>query len=198
MVKRLSPDRCLGAIVDVQDFFLSQLDGGARTAVETGIGHVARLLGYLRIPIIVTLERPVDAKGRLPYAIDRHLDVRSASFEKDFFDLTREDRIRNHLAHLDRKQAILVGCETDVCVLQSCLGLLGLGYDVYVVDDLVFSSSRGVNSALARMRDEGAVLLSYKSLYYELVEAVADSPHEAEMQARLGPFPDDLPDAVSP
>jgi nicotinamidase-related amidase len=43
-------------------------------------------------------------------------------FEKDFFDLTREKDINNYIARLKRKQATVVGCETDVCVLQSCLG----------------------------------------------------------------------------
>ena len=67
---------------------------------------------------------------------------------------------------------IVAGCETDVCVLQSCLGLLNLGYEVYVVDELVFSSSDDVHSAIARMKAEGVVLLTYKTLFYELVECV--------------------------
>src|SRR4029077_13807761 len=97
--------------------------------------------------------------------------------EKDFFDLTREKKIADHLARLKRTQVVVAGCETDVCVLQSCLGLLELGYQVFVVEELLFSSSRNVEAAVARMRAEGAVLLSYKTLFYELVAAVEGGRH---------------------
>jgi len=56
--------------------------------------------------------------------------------------LTKEKKIADYIARLKNKQVIVAGCETDVCVLQSCLGLLALGYDVFVVEELVFSSSR--------------------------------------------------------
>ena len=91
----------------------------------------------------------------------------------------------------------MAGCETDVCVLQSCLGLLGLGYDVFVVEDLLFSSSQNVGSAIARMKDEGAIFLTYKSLYYELVEAVEGGGHSGKTLKTFGPFPDDLPDSAT-
>ncbi len=95
---------------------------------------------------------------------------------------------------MKKKQAVIAGCETDVCVLQSCLGLLGLGYQVYVVEDLLFSSSRQVDSAIARMKTAGAVFLTYKTLYYELIEAVEGGRHAEKMLKTFGPFPDDLPD----
>jgi isochorismate hydrolase len=196
MTRRLVPDRCLGAIIDVQAFFLSQVDRRLRPRLETNLGNFARLLGYFRIPIVATLERPVDQKGVLPEGIDRHLDGRAVFFEKDFFDLTREKTIRTHLGRLKKKQAIVAGCETDVCVLQSCLGLLGLGYEVYLVEELLFSSSRNVDSAIARMKAEGAVFLTYKSLYYELIEAVDGGRHAEKMLETFGPFPDDLPDTA--
>src|SRR5262249_7485263 len=84
---------------------------------------------------------------------------------------------------------IAAGCETDVCVLQSCLGLLGLGYDVYVTEELVFSSSHNVDAAIARMKAEGAVFLTYKSLYYELIEAVEGGRHTRNVVAALRAVP---------
>ena len=93
---------------------------------------------------------------------------RAELFEKNFFDLTKERQIRDHLEHLKRTQILVAGCETDVCVLQSCLGLLSLDYEVYIVEDLLFSSSPDVGSAVARMQSAGAVLVSYKTLYYDV------------------------------
>jgi isochorismate hydrolase len=188
-------DRCCGIIIDVQEFFLPQ-DNRLRSRVKTNARNFARLLGYFRVPIVVTLERPVDRKGSCPKEINKHLGNLAALFEKDFFDLTKDRKIRDHLEHLNRKQVVLAGCETDVCVLQSCLGLLGLGYEVYAVEELLFSSSRNVASAIARMQAAGAVLLTYKSLYYELLESVGGGGHAEKMREAFGPFPDDLPDSA--
>jgi len=197
-VKRIVPGRCLGVIIDVQEFFLAQADERLRPKIKTNMKNFARLLGYFRVPIVVTLERPVDQKGSLPREIGKHLNDRAVTFEKNFFDLTREKTITDYLRQLKKKQVIVAGCETDVCVLQSCLGLLGLGYEVYVVEDLLFSSSPDVGSAIARMKAEGAVFLTYKSLYYELIEAVEGGRHTEKILDKFGPFPDDLPDSAVP
>jgi nicotinamidase-related amidase len=198
MVRRISREHCWGAIIDVQEFFLSQIGNRLlRSRTDKNTMNLARLLGYFRIPIVVTLERPIHHKGPLPKGLKRCLGEGADIFEKDFFDLTRENKIRSHLDRLHRNQVIVAGCETDVCVLQSCLGLLALGYEVYVVEDLLFSSSRNVESALARMKAEGAVFLTYKALYYELIEAVQSSRDTDKMLESFGPFPDDLPDCAA-
>ena len=195
MAKRVVPDDCCGVIVDVQEFFLAQVDKRLRSRLRTNTANFARLLGYFRIPIVVTLERPVEHKGALPATIGRYLAGNVETFEKDFFDLSKEKTIRSHLARLKKKQMIVAGCETDVCVLHSCLGLLGLGYEVYVVEDLLFSSATNVEAALARLKAEGAVFLTYKTLFYELIEAVGGGSHAQKMLASLGEFPD-IPDAA--
>jgi isochorismate hydrolase len=183
-------DRCCGTIIDVQRFFLSHVSKHRRFALEKNMRNFARLLGYFQIPIVVTLEKPVDRKGSLPMEIDNSLGDGARTFEKEFFDLSRERKIRNHLAHLKKKQVIVVGCETDICVLESCLGLLHLGYEVYVVEELTFSSWPDTDQAIAQMKVRGAVFVSYKTLYHELIDSADD------MIGTFGPFPDDLPDSA--
>ena len=194
--KRIIRDDCCGAIIDVQEFFLSQADKRIRSRIKTNTRNFVRLLGYFRAPMVATLERPVDQKGALSSEIAKRVSGNVKIFEKDFFDLTKEKKIADYIARLKKKQVIVAGCETDVCVLQSCLGLLGLGYDVYVVEELVFSSSRNVDAAIARMKTAGAVFLTYKSLYYELIEAVDGGRHGEKVLATFGPFPADLPDVA--
>jgi isochorismate hydrolase len=194
MSRRLEHQHCWGAIIDVQGFFLSQARAPSSSKIRANIRNFARLLAYFRIPIVATLERPVHRKGVLPNELRKQLGEAAKIFEKDFFDLTREREIRTCIERLKRKQVLVAGCETDVCVLQSCLGLLGLGHEVYVVEDLLFSSSRNVDAAIARMKTEGAVFLTYKSLFYELIAAVDGGRHAERMLEAFGPFPDDLPD----
>jgi len=198
MVKRIAFDRCCGVIVDYQDFFLAQLHGHYRTRLQANTQNFLRLLSYFRIPVVATMERPVNNKGDVPDGIKRHLGSSGKLFEKDFFDLTREKPIRAHLKRLKKTQAIVAGCETDVCVLQSCLGLLELGFEVFAVEELLFSSAGDVDAALMRLRSEGVTILSYKTLFFELTEAVAGGPHAKRVIGAFGEFPDDLPEeAVS-
>lgn len=193
--RRPQPEQCFGALIDVQEFFLAQIENRTRRAkLVANTIHLARLLGYFRIPIVATLERPVYAKGDLPERLKAALP--GATFlEKDFFDLTKERKIAGQIARLKKTQAIVAGCETDVCVLQSCLGLLDLGYEVFAVEELLFSSARNVEAAVARLRAEGVVFLSYKTLYFELIEAVDGGGHGEKLAATYGEFPD-LPEAL--
>ena len=195
-VKRIDSDRCCGVIIDLQGFFLAQVDKRLRSRIKINTTNLVRLLNYFKIPIVVTLERPVDSKGSLPKDIGKHLDDRAHTFEKDFFDLCKEKTIKTHLASLKRRQAIVAGCETDVCVLQSCLGLLSLGYEVTVIEELIFSSSRNTDAAIARMKAAGVTFSTYKTLFYELVETVGGDRHSDKLIETLGPFPDDLPDSA--
>jgi nicotinamidase-related amidase len=197
MAKRIIAGRCCGVIIDVQEFFLSQVNKRLRSRIRTNTKNFARLLGYFRIPIVATLERPIDRKGSFPKELNKHLRHAAEIFQKDFFDLTKERKIKDYLGRLKKKQIIMAGCETDVCVLQSCLGLLNLGYEVYVVEELLFSSSRNTDTAIARMKAEGAVFLTYKSLYYELIETVEGGRHTEKMLETFGAFPDDLPDCAA-
>jgi nicotinamidase-related amidase len=194
---QIAPSRCCGVIIDVQNFFLSQAGEGLRCKIIANTGSFARLLAYFRIPIVVTLERPVDQKGSCPREIMTYLGDMAELFEKDFFDLTKERQIRDHLEHLEKTQILVGGCETDVCVLQSCLGLLSLDYEVYLMEELLFSSSPNVESAVARMQSAGAVMVSYKTLYYELLGSVRGNGFSEEMEEQFGLLPGELPDSAA-
>ncbi|MDP3075606.1 hypothetical protein [Bradyrhizobium sp.] len=64
--KRILADQCCSAIIDYQDCFLEQLEPRSRARLGRNMTSFARLLAYLRIPTMVTLERPVDRKGAVP------------------------------------------------------------------------------------------------------------------------------------
>jgi hypothetical protein len=169
-------------VVDVQEFFLCELDPSRRKSIEAGTEALSRLLGVLKAPLLFTLERPVPVKGALPTGLAKIAEEFSASvMEKDYFDLTKEGAISTHLRQVGKKQVILAGCETDVCILQSCLGLLDQGYEVFVVEDLLFSSTENVGSAIERMKTAGAIFVTFKTLFHELMQAVEGSPLRATL-----------------
>jgi nicotinamidase-related amidase len=91
--------------------------------------------------------------------------------EKLHFGIASEPACRDALAALGRDQAVLCGMEAHVCLLQSALGLLALGYEVFVVADAVgsrFAASR--RAALDRMVAEGVSVVTREMVLFEWVE----------------------------
>ena len=76
--------------------------------------------------------------------------------------------------------AIIVGIETHICVTQTALDLLSMGHKVYVLADGVSSCNAGErNIALARLRQEGAVVTTSESLLYEMLGDAKDGNFKA-------------------
>jgi hypothetical protein len=47
------------------------------------------------------------------------------------------------------------------------------------------------------MQSAGAVLVSYKTLYYELLGSVRGKGFSEKMEQQFGPLPEDLPDSAA-
>jgi len=76
-----------------------------------------------------------------------------------------------------RKQILICGIETHICVYQTTLELMKAGYEVHVVADAVTSRSIfNRDIALSQLQSEGAKLTVTEMAIYELMET-AKSPH---------------------
>lgn len=72
------------------------------------------------------------------------------------------------LACMGRAQVVLTGIEAHVCVLQTALGLLAAGKEVYVVAEAVGSRRPADKElALARLRQEGCRIVSREMVAFE-------------------------------
>lgn len=68
----------------------------------------------------------------------------------------------------DRRQVVLCGIESHVCVLQTALELRDQGKDVFLVADAVSSRNPADKTlALARMRDHGVEIVSREMVAFE-------------------------------
>jgi nicotinamidase-related amidase len=74
------------------------------------------------------------------------------------------------LAVTARKFVIVIGIEAHVCVLQTVVDLIEMGYSPLLVEDCI--GSRNPNDkamAVERMRQEGAMVTTYESILFELL-----------------------------
>lgn len=92
-------------------------------------------------------------------------------FAKIHFSCAAEPGVLDMLRSSGRRQVILTGSETHVCVLQSALGLLAEGFSVFMVADAA-SSRTAANRQLAfdRLRTAGGHVVSTEMVLFEWLE----------------------------
>ena len=62
--------------------------------------------------------------------------------EKTAFNALLEEGMPEKIASYGKKQIVLFGIETHICVHQTCAALLEAGYDVYVMKDACASRNK--------------------------------------------------------
>lgn len=139
-------------------------------ASEQVIQNAVRLIAgakALGLPIICTEQNPAGLGG----TIDRIAPLLAEPpIEKMTFSCCREERFMHALGDLGRKQVLITGIETHVCVYQTAADLLEAGLEVQIVADAVSSRSpANKRIALARLQVAGAAITSVETALFELL-----------------------------
>lgn len=169
-------------------------DDPRKEAVMVRHEHLLLLAGWLDLPVIATFEDPVARHGELPGRLEAVFPAAGQRFTKRTYNLTLESTIRQAIQRLPVRQFAVAGAETDVCILQSVLGLLRMGYEVFLLEDCLFTTEAHPGPALRRMAAAGAIPTTLKSLAYELVVSTQQTPWYPEGWIDAGsayarPFP---------
>ena len=158
---------CILLVVDIQSKLAPHI---FQADVVTANTHrLMQVAHTLKIPVMVT-EHYREGLGK---TVDGLQDLLAESnvVEKIHFSAAREPHIMQALKASDRNTIILTGSETHVCVMQTGLGLLEHGFDVYLVHDA--TSSRKPfdrNVGLKRLNESGVQSLSAEMLLFEWLD----------------------------
>ena len=160
-------------VIDAQPGFSGSDDEAARAAAASRevAGWLAGVAVALDVPIVVT-EEDAERNGPTDESIMRRLPAATPILAKAVFGLTEVPGILAAIAATNRRTAVLVGAETDVCVAQSGVGLIELGYRVALVTDATFSPGVMHEHGLRQMRDAGAEIRHAKGVYYEWIRTL--------------------------
>ncbi len=163
-------------IVDVQERLAAAMS--ERQSVVANCLHLIELCRLLDIPIILNEQYP---KGLGP-TVKELAEVlgECAPHEKITFSCCGMGTFASSLESTGRNKVLLVGMETHVCVLQTCVDLIAKGYAVHVVGDAVCSRTRNsYESALCYMRDAGAVVTCTETALFQLLEKAGTEEFKA-------------------
>jgi len=153
-------------VIDVQEGFLRKLAPTLAASVADSIRFVAELAGRAGVPVIVTVE-DAGRNGPTVAAVRTVLDPQLPELDKRVFGLAGQPDLAAHAAAQPRRTAVLVGLETDVCVLHSAVGLAERGFRSIIVADATASPGAEHGWGLRRARALGIELIRVKGLYYE-------------------------------
>ena len=142
-----------------------------REDVERNIDRLVRGCRTLDIPALLT-EQYVKGLGPTVAAIRTAFEESGGytPIEKTCFSANGNGEFQAEMRRLKRKQIVVSGVETHVCVYQTVTDLLAAGHEVTLVADALSSrtaENRGV--ALRRMTAEGAKLSSTEMVLFELL-----------------------------
>jgi nicotinamidase-related amidase len=171
-------------VIDVQQYFLDKLPLDQRQPLVSRIAWLMRVANLLAIPIVATAE-DIARDGPLVPELASLLPPGSTVHDKMVFGLCGQSTIRDAVEAAGRREFILTGLETDVCIAQSALGLMEQGHRAAVIDDATSSPPPHHGHGIRRLAAAGAVITSVKGIYYEWVRDVATA---AEVTRKLNAY----------
>lgn len=169
----LNAQESLLLIVDVQERLMPTIVESSKITRNCGI--LVRAAAIFDVPLVVTEQYP-KGLGRTVPELAQVIEATGTAVpqpEKLRFSAAEATEWPPAAEKTDsRHQVVIAGIETHICVLQTALDLLALGYRVYLCTDAV--SSRHLSDhevAINRLRDSGAIVTTTESVLFEWCEA---------------------------
>ncbi|TKG91202.1 hydrolase [Puteibacter caeruleilacunae] len=162
---RIKKEETVGLVIDIQDRLVAAMSEKEVLVKNSKI--LVEGLQALGVPTAFTQQY---TKGLGDTVAELKDVVEGFSFiEKTDFSCCQVEEYAAWLKEQGKKNVVLCGIESHVCVLQTAIDLKEAGYNPIVVMDCV-SSRTEANKALAaeRFRYEGIMMTSYESILFEL------------------------------
>lgn len=154
-------------IVDIQERLAAIMK--EKDKVVKNCLHLIELAKMQEIPVVVTEQYPKGLGRTVP-------DLQSAipayqPIEKTAFNCCGEPAFVTEIKKLGKKQIIVTGMETHICVLQTTIGLLQEGFTAHAVQDAMCSRTKeNWKTGMAFMRDAGAVVTCTETVLFQLLQ----------------------------
>ena len=173
LLSRVERDSFALVIIDIQERLADVMPDKERVVAATG--RLARVAAMLSAPVILTRQYPRGLGSTVPELEALLLELAEdganvQGVDKMAFCCAKEPDFSEALCATGRRQVVLVGMETHICVTQTALALAEEGYVVHVAADGCCSRDVAMHElALDRIRTAGVIVTSSESVMYEAV-----------------------------
>jgi len=159
----LKKEDCALLVIDVQEKLVRVIDG-----VDKSIKNIVRLIRFSKsvdIPVVLTEQENLGETVKEIWVETGHVHPIS----KITFSCFASEEFCRHIKNLKKKNLIVTGIETHICVTQTALDGIR-EYGVHVVSDAV--ASRSIEDkvvALDRLKQNDVTITTTEMLMYELL-----------------------------
>ena len=176
----LNSDYSVVLIIDIQEKLLNAVFNKEILQKKSEI--ITKTAGILNLPVIITEQYP-QGLGSTIESIKNTVDAQI--FEKNTFSALDNNEICKTIKFAGRKQIVLYGIETHICVSQTANALIGAGYEVNVISDACGSRVLFEHAAgLDRMKSNGANIITTEIALFEWLRG-SKHPNFKEIQALI-------------
>jgi len=185
-VKRvLNREDAVLVVVDVQERLVPAIHKELYERSLKNFKIVIEAAGTLGLPIVLTEQYPKGLGRTVPDVVQALEGNSYERIEKVTFSCGRDEGFLAAIAKTARRQIVLIGMETHVCVYQTSVDLIDAGYEVFVLDDAVSSRFlHNYQSGIAALRDAGAVVVSTETAVFQWMK-VAGTPEFKKISSLL-------------
>ena len=158
--KLYTADDSAVVFIDHQPQMLFGVGGIDRAAFISNVTLLARTAKEFNVPAVLTA---VETEGFSGYVFPQLLDVFPGQpiIERSSMNSWDDPAFRKAIEATGRKNILMTGLWTEVCICWPTLEMLAAGYTVYVVEDCCgATSSVAQEAALSRMVQAGAIRLT--------------------------------------
>jgi nicotinamidase-related amidase len=170
---KLEPARTAIVLVDVQERLAAAMPPGALERVVKYGRALAACARELSLPVLATEQYP---RGLGPTVAALREVLPAAPLEKLHFSCAADPGFAAALAATGRRQLVVAGMETHVCVYLGVRDLVAAGHEVHVCADAVSSRTEEHRRAgLELCRAAGAIVSTAETSIFDLL-GVAKTP----------------------
>ena len=165
----LSEDTLL-LIIDYQHRLAAAMPAEVLKIHAANVARLAKGAAVLDLPIIVTEQYPRGLGDTLDVVLEA-LPEGTVRHPKTQFSVWRDPNIRAAIEATGRRQVVMVGMETHVCVYQSARDLVAAGYEVCCPQDALVSRAKGNwRGGLRLLTEVGATVTVTEAVLFDLIK----------------------------
>lgn len=177
----LDTSNSLLLVIDIQDRLVASLD---KDVIVSRVGKLVDAANILDVPVVLSEQYPKGLGHTVPL-ISSKLKEGTPIVEKTSFSLLREEGFLDRIKAYGRKQIVICGIETHICVHQTAEELINAGFEVVVAKDACASRSKyEFKQGIEAMHDNGAKISCVEIILFEWLRG-AKHPKFKEVQALI-------------
>jgi len=162
----LRPEDSIVVLIDHQPYQFTNLNSHEPTMIINNVTGLAKAAKIFNVPTILTTV--IEERGG--YIIKQLQDVypEQKPINRTFINTWEDPKVTGIVKESGRKQLILAGLWTEICVAMPAIQALGEGYEVFVVTDASGSTTTEAHDmAVRRMVQAGIVPINWLAVVAE-------------------------------